>query len=148
VAVFYLLQENGSKITLENGAGSLILEASGVAGPTVFYQAGGAGHPVKRRKDATEELFKKIEHSLEVALGLVVDPVEGPAESLAEETPQPAWSDEAIREAVRRLEQLSADEWELRSRLERVRAMLRAYEEAREREWFLNEDEETWFLMS
>lgn len=69
--VLYLLKEDGGRIKLEDGSGSLILEASGVPGPTVDWQAGGAGHPVKKkRRNETDELFKRIEHTLEVALGL------------------------------------------------------------------------------
>jgi len=148
VAIFYLLQENGSKITLENGSGSIILEASSGSGPTVDWQAGGAGHPVKRkRKNATEELFDSIERSLEVALGLVEVPLDLPAEAILEEA-APTWSEERYRTAILRLGRISGYNSESSQRFARLEAMLRAYEEAQARERALQDDEETWFLMS
>lgn len=143
----YLLQENGSHILLENGAGAIILEEVGVPGPAVDWQAGGRGRPYKKRRNETDELFKRIEHTLEVALGLAPEPVEVTAG--AESPPPQAWSDERLQEAVQRLERLFQDSRESRARMERLRAMLRAYEEAKakdERERI--DEEEAWILMS
>jgi hypothetical protein len=145
--VLYLLKEDGGRITLEDGSGSLILEASGIPGPTVNWQAGGAGYPVKKkRRNETEELFRKIEHSLEVALGLAEEPVEVGAEAHTEEAAQPAWSEEAYRDAILHISSTLQHTAESTRRLERVHSMLRAYEEAQERERI--EEEEAWILMA
>jgi hypothetical protein len=144
--VLYLLKEDGGRITLEDGSGSLILEASGIPGPTVNWQAGGAGYPVKQRKrrNETEELFRKIEHSLEVFLGLVEETVEVTA--AAESPPAETWSEEALRRAVGELQARYAEQGDFARRIERLNAMLRAYEEAKERERI--EEEEAWILMA
>jgi hypothetical protein len=147
--VLYLLKEDGGRITLEDGSGSLILEASGIPGPTVDWQAGGAGYPVKKkRRNETEELFRKIEHSLEVALGLVPEPSEVTAGT--ESTPalqEPAaWSEEAYRDAIHRISSTLQHTAESTRRLERLHSLLRAYEEAKERERI--EEEEAWILMA
>jgi hypothetical protein len=145
--VLYLLKEDGGRITLEDGSGSLILEASGIPGPTVNWQAGGAGYPVKQRKrrNETEELFRKIEHSLEVALGLAEEPLEVSAEAVTQEA-APAWSEERYLDAIRELGLRRRDAELSSARFERLQAMLRAYQEAQERERI--EEEEAWILMA
>ena len=148
MSVFYLLKEDGGKITLEDLSGSIILESSTVGGPTVDWQAGGAGHPVKRkRRNETEELFDEIQHSLEVALGIAEEPLDVTATAVVEEA-APAWSDEKLREAVERLRGLSERSEQYFQRMARIQAMFRAYEEAQAREQALQDEEETWFLMS
>jgi hypothetical protein len=144
--VLYLLKEDGGRITLEDGSGSLILEASGIPGPTVNWQAGGAGYPVKKkRRNETEELFRKIEHSLAVALGLAEEPI--PVTAGAVEAPsEPQWSEEGIRKAVEEFERLSRIYIETDERIGRLRLLLGAYEEAQERERI--EEEEAWILMA
>jgi hypothetical protein len=144
--VLYLLKEDGGRITLEDGSGSLILEASGIPGPTVNWQAGGAGYPVKhkKRRNETDELFKRIEHTLEVALGLVDEPVA--ATAAPESPPAETWSEEALRRAVGELQARFAEQGDFARRIERLSAMLRAYEEAQERERI--EEEEAWILMA
>lgn len=144
----YLLQEDGSKLLLENLTGAVLLEASGVPGPTVFWQAGGAGHPVpskRRRRRDTEQLFAAIEHSLEVALGLVVEPVVRAQESKVA-APQASWDGESFKQALQHLDTVAQDHRGLQERLHRVHGLLRAYEEA-ERQKSLDE-EETWILMA
>jgi hypothetical protein len=144
--VLYLLKEDGGRITLEDGSGSLILEASGIPGPTVNWQAGGAGYPVKKkRRNETEELFRKIEHSLEVSLGLAEEPLEVGAEAHTEEA-APAWSEARYREAIDYLKRVSSAADITRADLQRLASMLRAYEEAQERERI--EEEEAWILMA
>jgi hypothetical protein len=145
---FYLLKEDGGKIQLEDGTGSLLLEEVAIPGPSVDWQAGGAGYPVKQRKrrNETEELFRKIEHSLAVALGLAEEPVEVTAGAV--ETPRAIQTDDAA--AIRRsyeqlLQKLSALD-NARARMDKLGAMLRAYEEAQERERI--EEEEAWILMA
>jgi hypothetical protein len=145
MSVLYLLKEDGGRITLEDGSGSLILEASGIPGPTVNWQAGGAGYPVKKkRRNETDELFKRIEHTLEVALGLVDEPVT--ATAAPESPPAETWSEEALRRAVGELQARFAEQGDFARRIERLNAMLRAYEEAKERERI--EEEEAWILMA
>ena len=148
MSVFYLLKEDGGKITLEDLSGSIILESSTVGGPTVDWQAGGAGYPTKKkRRNETEELFKDIEHSLEVALGIAEEPLDVTATAVIEET-APTWSDEKLRENVERLRRLSEFNQQYLERMARIQAMFRAYEEAQAREQALQDEEETWFLMS
>jgi hypothetical protein len=144
----YLLKEDGGRITLEDGSGSLILEASGIPGPTVNWQAGGAGYPVKhkKRRNETDELFRKIEHSLEVALGLAEEPLEVGAEAVTQEAAPQAVDHEAIRREYQRLLQRLSELADSNARMEKLGAMLRAYEEAQERERI--EEEEAWILMA
>jgi hypothetical protein len=145
--VLYLLKEDGGRITLEDGSGSIILEASGIPGPTVNWQAGGAGYPVKKkRRNETDELFRKIEHSLEVFLGLVEEPVEVTAAAVVEEAASQAVDREAIRRSYDELLQRLRGLGDTSERLERLEAMFRAYEEAQERERI--EEEEAWILMA
>jgi hypothetical protein len=144
---FYLLKEDGGKIQLEDGTGSLLLEEVAIPGPSVDWQAGGAGYPVKQRKrrNETEELFRKIEHSLAVALGLAEEPI--PVTAGAVEAPsEPQWSEEGIRKAVEEFERLSRIYIETDERIGRLRLLLGAYEEAQERERI--EEEEAWILMA
>lgn len=142
---FYLIQESGSKILLEDLTGSLILELSPVPGPTVFYQAGGAGHPVgrkKRKRYETQELFDKIERSLEEALGLVA-PLVPEAESAAPAGDDaPAWQPERLEEGLAHLAALAAGSARLETRLARLQRAID--DEARARQ----DDDEFWMLLS
>jgi hypothetical protein len=144
---FYLLKEDGGKIQLEDLSGSILLEADAVPGPSVDWQAGGAGYPAKhkKRRNETEELFRKIEHSLEVALGLAEEPLEVGAEAVTQEA-APAWSEERYLDAIRELGLRRRDVELSSARFERLQAMLRAYQEAQERERI--EEEEAWILMA
>lgn len=144
---FYLLQENGSKILLEDGSGALLLEAT-IPGPSVDWQAGGAGYPLKRRRNATEDLFKEIERALEVALGIIEVPVDDEAAAVVEEAPQPTWSEARLHAALSELGRIGQRTEVYAARFERLQAMVRAYEEAQARERALQDDEEAWFLLT
>lgn len=149
MAVLYLLKEDGGKFTIENGAGFIILEASGVPGPSVDWQAGGAGHPTKRqRRNAQKELFDSIEHALEVALGLAEEPLAVSAEAVLEEAAQPAWNEERFLDAIRELGRARESSGEYAQRFSRLETMFRAYEEAQARERALQDEEEAWFLLT
>lgn len=148
MAVLYLLKEDGGRLNLENGSGSLLLEAVGLDIPT-----GGRGRPWheiynKPRKNKTEELFRSIEQALEVALGLAEVPVEAPAEPERAAVVAPAYDAEGFRQAVGEILRRSTELADAESRLERLQALLRAYEEAEARERALQDDEEAWFLLT
>lgn len=150
MAVLYLLKENGGKLTLENSTGVLILEASGIPGPAVDWQAGGAGHPTgrRRRRNETRALFDSIEHALEMALGLAEEPVAVSAETIIEEAVQPAWDEKRLRDAIGNLGEIRAISEEYGQRFDRLQTLFRDYEESQARERALQDDEETWFLLT
>src|SRR5262245_46152801 len=97
---FYLLKEDGGKISLEAGTGAILLETI-EAGLVAPGGGGGGGwwieQPRKKRKREDDELFWSIEHALEVALGLVDEPVEAVLEAQREEVRQ-TWSEDKFRE--------------------------------------------------
>jgi hypothetical protein len=64
----------------------------------------------------------------------------------AESPPAETWSEEALRRAVGELQARYAEQGDFARRIERLNAMLRAYEEAKERERI--EEEEAWILMA
>ena len=144
---FYLRTENGGKILLEDLTGALILETT-IAPPTVNYQAGGAGHPGRKRKrEEADELFRGIERTLQEALGLVAPVVDDPpvAANALREPDRPQWSPERLETAVERLTEIAAGHRNLEARLARLReAIATADREAR----LLDDDEDTWLLMS
>ena len=142
---FYLLQENGDKILLEDLTGFVILEAVTVPGPTVFYQGGGSGHPVGRRKrrHETQALFEAIEQGIREALGLVPpDLADAPEAAQDDAQTGPAWTAEHLETALARLAELAAGHRALEARLERLRESLDR--EARDRQ----DDDEFWMLLS
>jgi hypothetical protein len=144
-----LLQENGDKILLEDLTGFVILEAGGVPPPTVFYQAGGAGYPVKNRRSRrndTQALFARLERTLQIAVGLVVPDVgDAPRPTETPSPPRPSeLASEAIEESLGRLAALAEGRRSLELRLERLRESLRALaEEDRRRQ----DDDEFWLLL-
>lgn len=138
---FYLLQENGDQILLEDLTGFVILELVSAPGPTVYYQ-GGSGHPVGRRKRKrdTQALFGQIEYELQVVLGLVPAPVEHAPDTAADR--RQAWSAEGLENALAQLAALAEGQRQLEARLERLRESLDR--EARDRA----DDDEFWMLLS
>jgi hypothetical protein len=142
---FFLLQENGDKILLEDLTGFVILEA--VAGPTVFYQAGGAGYPVRKRKrrHETQALFDRMERTLREAVGLdspVVAEPEGRAAAPIETAP---WTPERLEAGLADLAALAAGSARLEARFARLQRLL---DERRHDLALRDDDEEFWMLMS
>jgi hypothetical protein len=146
---FYLLQEDGSKLLLEDGTGAILLESVPVPGPTIFYQGGGGGEEPRRSRRTrreTDRLFAAIERSLEAALGLGPEPLAhpvSPAETVRE--PLPGWSPVALESTLARLAEVARGHEGLETRLERLREGLAAIEARRRAE---QDDEDTWLLMA
>ena len=144
----YLLKEDGFKLLLENGSGALLLEASSIPGPTVDWQAGGRGRPVRRNE--TEALLQSIEQTLRVALGLDEAPVpvsDGPAGT--DDPPIPLWSDARFQDALEQFRALRSSRVAATQRYQRLESLLRAYDDEQVRQEALRlDDEETWMLMS
>lgn len=146
MSIFYLLQENGDKIQLENLSGFIILDSS-VAGPTVDWQAGGRGRPFKRTK--REELFDSIEHALRVALGIAEEVTDLPSRSERAVSHEPLWSEQRLHDALADYQSYRSRAVEHDARIRRLDALIRAYEDEQKRQEALRiDDEETWFLMS
>ncbi len=141
---FYLRQENGDKILLEDLTGAVILETVAIAPATVYYQ-GGAGHPAphrKKRRHETAALFANIERTLQEALGLV-PPVVAGAPVPAEAAP-PAYSSAGLEAALADLATLAEGRRSYLARIERLRKALAQADDDRRRE----DDDEFWLLMS
>jgi hypothetical protein len=116
-----------------------------VPGPTVFYQAGGAGHPVgrkKRKRYETQELFNKIERSLEEALGLGAPVVPETESGAAAANDAPSWQPERLEAGLAHLATLAAGSARLEARLDRLKQAIE--DEARARQ----DDDEFWMLLS
>lgn len=139
MSVFYLLQENGDKLVLEDTSGFLILDEASV-GPTVYYQGDGKGGRTKRR-NRTHELFNAIEATLRATLdGPVV--VHPPLSEVTNEVDVTQGYDAAIDQ----LAVLAKENEELSARVKGIRAAVRDYE-ARRRALLEADDEEIWLLM-
>lgn len=144
----YLLKEDGFKLLLESGAGAVLLEGSSIPGPTVDWQSGGRGRPVKRHE--TDALFQSIEHTLRLALGLddAPDPVSDGATG-TDDAPIPLWSDARLQDALEQFRALRSSRVAATQRYQRLESLLRAYEDEQARQEALRlDDEETWMLMS
>jgi hypothetical protein len=143
---FYLLQENGDKILLEDLTGFVILET--VLAPTVFYQAGGgAGHPAKnrrRRRHETQLLFERMERTLQEALGLVA-PVVAEPESGAPTPVESPWTPARLEASLAELAVLAAGSAHFEARWAALQRQLDASIEDRRRR---DEDDEFWLLLS
>lgn len=137
---FYLLQENGDKITLEDGTGFLILEET-TAGPTVYYQGDGKGGQRTKRRNRTHELFNAIEATLRATLdGPVV--VHPPLSEVTNEVDVTQGYDAALDQ----LAVLARENEDLSTRVAAIRKAVGDYE-ARRRALLEADDEEIWLLM-
>ena len=143
----YLLQENGSKLLLENLSGFVILEAVGVPPATIYYQ-GGAGRPVwtRKKRRETQRLFDDIAITLEELVGLRPPPVVDAQRAAPPLSPvHPGWTPAELTDALSRLATLAQGHEGLETRFERLNRMLLDYQSE---EASKIDDDETWMLMA
>jgi hypothetical protein len=142
---FYLLQEDGSKLFLEDLSGFLLLEEEPIA-PTVFYQSDGKGRAGrrKRRRNRTAELFESMQATLRRVLdGSLDQPVVpvatvGKARLVYDNT-------EPIASAIAQFDRLAKPYEGAAQAAQDLRHLLGQYE--RTRRDLEEDDEELWMMV-
>jgi hypothetical protein len=141
---FYLLQEDGNKILLEDLSGFIILEET-LIGPTLFHQGDGKrrnGRYGKRRL-RTQELFSAMEQTLRRVLTGEVD---APTVTVAQVGPAAVVLDttEPFEASVTQLRRL-ADRTKVLST--HLTSLFQAFTEYEKRKVLEMDDEEMWALV-
>lgn len=143
---FYLLQEDGSRIILEDLSGFLILEETSLA-PTVDYQGDGKGRAGRRqrRRYRLDELSRSMQATLESVLRGDVD---GPEVAVAQAGPVRLvlTTNESLMQAVEQIATATRPMAQLAMRLHELRSLVTDYEAQRRRLIELD-DEELWSLV-
>lgn len=143
---FYLLQEDGSRIILEDLSGFLILEETSLA-PTVDYQGDGKGRAGRRqrRRYRLDELSRSMQATLASVLRGDVD---GPEVAVAQAGPVRLVlaTNESLAQAVEQIATSTRPMAQLAMRLQELRSLVTDYEAQRRRLIELD-DEELWSLV-
>lgn len=140
---FYLLQEDGNKIALEDLGGFIILEEELIA-PTLFHQGDGKTRR-RRRRTRTAELFDAMEQTLRRVLAGEVD---APTIQVAQVGPTAVVLDttEDLAASVSQLTKLARGLQARAQALTGLFTAFQAYEQAK-REAAMMDDEEVWMLV-
>ena len=134
---FYLRQENGDKIILEQGGGFLILAETSPPATSVIY--GGDDAPRKRKKHKPRaDIYRDIQDTIHAL-------VEGEPEAVPVDTATVASSDAStalerqVDRAMARLVALSQERQQLAARVTALQREIASYQQ-----WLLDEDEADW----
>jgi hypothetical protein len=130
---FYLLQENGDKLILEQGSGFLILEDTSVPTTSVIY--GGDDAPRTRRKPKPlHDIYQDIQQTIH-ALSVGEPAVTLPAVS----SDAPTVEARQVDRAMDRLLALARDQRIYSEHIEQLQRDLRTYQQ-----WLIEEDDAEW----
>jgi hypothetical protein len=133
---FYLLQENGDKLILEQGDGFLILEDTSVPSTSVIY--GGDDAPRKRRKPKPlPDIYQDIQRTISQLVSGETETVAATAPTISSDAPTVAARQ--VDRAMGRLLALARDQRIYSEKIEQIQRDLRTYQQ-----WLIEEDDAEW----
>lgn len=126
---FYLLQENGDKIILEQGGGFVLLEDTSLPNTSVIY--GGDDAPRKRRKPKPlRDIYAEIQQTIHALSAEILPAISSDA---------PTVEARQVDRAMDRLVTLARERQAYTAQVQQIKRDLAAYQQ-----WLLNEDDAEW----